>query len=232
MKRKFKLFATLASLCLSVALMAFGVYAATNVTYNVNSSVTFAAQVAGIWSSTVETGTLTNGSVVWTEVDTDSWTLEGGELEVPTAPSHTWDVNEDAETPAGPVSLVFNPGAAKNYVRYTIRFQSQSARATQIAASLATGTALFSNAGLTVRIHQAKGSTAPTIPAAADNTLDATAGKTLPAAAELAANEYYLLVIEVQLTNFKVSLNEGTDNILNLVMTALAEGQYTPANNG
>ena len=41
MKRKFKLFATIASLCLSVALMGFGVYAATQVTYNVTGTVTY-----------------------------------------------------------------------------------------------------------------------------------------------------------------------------------------------
>ena len=41
MKRKFKLFATVASLCLSVALMAFGVYAASTVTYTVSGSVNY-----------------------------------------------------------------------------------------------------------------------------------------------------------------------------------------------
>ena len=41
MKRKFKLFATVASLCLSVALMAFGVYAASTVTYTVNGTVSY-----------------------------------------------------------------------------------------------------------------------------------------------------------------------------------------------
>jgi len=54
MKRKFKLFATLASLCLSVALMAFGVYAATNVTYSVSSTVTFVSQVVGSFNWKVE----------------------------------------------------------------------------------------------------------------------------------------------------------------------------------
>ena len=56
MKRKFKLFATVASLCLSVALMAFGVYAATTVNYNVSSTVTFAAQVDVIWTADVKDG--------------------------------------------------------------------------------------------------------------------------------------------------------------------------------
>ena len=41
MKRKFKLFATVASLCLCLALMAFGVYAANNVTYSTSGTVTF-----------------------------------------------------------------------------------------------------------------------------------------------------------------------------------------------
>ena len=41
MKRKFKLFATVASLCLSVALMAFGVYAAAQVTYTVSGNVSY-----------------------------------------------------------------------------------------------------------------------------------------------------------------------------------------------
>ena len=41
MKRKLKLFATIASLCLSIALMSFGVYAATQVTYTVTGTVTY-----------------------------------------------------------------------------------------------------------------------------------------------------------------------------------------------
>lgn len=41
MKKKIKLFTTIASLCLAVALMAFGVYAATQVTYNVNGNVQY-----------------------------------------------------------------------------------------------------------------------------------------------------------------------------------------------
>lgn len=41
MKRKFKLFATIASLCMAVALMAFGVYAAQSVAYQLNGSVTY-----------------------------------------------------------------------------------------------------------------------------------------------------------------------------------------------
>ena len=43
MKKKFKLFATVASLCLAIALMGFGVYAASTVTVTVTSNVSFTA---------------------------------------------------------------------------------------------------------------------------------------------------------------------------------------------
>ena len=41
MKKKFKLFTTIASLCLAIALMGFGVYAATQVTVTVTSNVSY-----------------------------------------------------------------------------------------------------------------------------------------------------------------------------------------------
>ena len=44
MKKKFKLFATIGSLCLAVAMMTIGVLAATSVTFNVTSSVSFASE--------------------------------------------------------------------------------------------------------------------------------------------------------------------------------------------
>lgn len=44
MKKNFKLFSTIASLCLAVALMAFGVWAATTVNVGVTGSVSFTAE--------------------------------------------------------------------------------------------------------------------------------------------------------------------------------------------
>ena len=41
MKKRVKLFTTIASLCMAVALMAFGVYAAKNTTVTVNSTVQY-----------------------------------------------------------------------------------------------------------------------------------------------------------------------------------------------
>ena len=43
MKKKFKLFTTIASLCLAIALMGFGVYAATQVTVTVTNTVSYTA---------------------------------------------------------------------------------------------------------------------------------------------------------------------------------------------
>lgn len=59
MKRKVKLFTSIASLCLAVALMAFGVYAATNVEYTATGSVSFESYVAVTWEATA-TGGLTS----------------------------------------------------------------------------------------------------------------------------------------------------------------------------
>lgn len=46
MKKKFKLFASLASLCVAVALLVFGVYAASQVTYTLNNTVTYTFESA------------------------------------------------------------------------------------------------------------------------------------------------------------------------------------------
>ena len=235
MKRKFKLFATLASLCLSVALMAFGVYAATNVTYNVNSSVSFAAQVSGTWSSQVQFGTKSGDTVTWSEVvDSDTWALSGSELEDGTANAHTWNVNNGSGDSVE--DLEFNPGIAKNYVRYTIRFASSSARAASIGATV---TQLFSSNALTVRVQESVGTSAPVV---AETTTGDVKGildtsnaavaeaKAIPSAttrANVAANGYYLLVIEVELTDFTASFAENS-NLLTLALSAWAEG-YTPA---
>ena len=54
MKRKIKVFSAIASLCLAVALMAFGVYAATQVTYTLSGTVEYSASIAVKAETTVE----------------------------------------------------------------------------------------------------------------------------------------------------------------------------------
>ena len=71
MKRKFKLFATVASLCLSVALMAFGVYAAASVTYNVSGTVSYTMDHALVSvTTTVYSDTTQHGGFTSPEEDT------------------------------------------------------------------------------------------------------------------------------------------------------------------
>ena len=54
MKKKIKIFSTIASLCLAVALMAFGVYAAASIKLTATSTVTFkATEIKGYWSACV-----------------------------------------------------------------------------------------------------------------------------------------------------------------------------------
>ena len=73
MKKRFKLFATIASLCLAVALMAFGVYAATSISLTVSGNVGFTASgINGSWafkSATVTGGTFEGGKTTLTSSD-------------------------------------------------------------------------------------------------------------------------------------------------------------------
>ena len=107
MKRKFKLLATVASLCLSVALMAFGVYAASQSTYNVTSSVTYESQVAVTWNGTVAGGA--SGGVDDTEnkveyaADADAAAIE-----------HNFE------------NVVLGTGEGENVVTYTITCKNDS----------------------------------------------------------------------------------------------------------
>ncbi len=71
MKKRVKLLTTIASLCLAVALMAFGVYAAYDATLTVNGTFSFKTdKVSGSWAVTGATSTI--GEATYT---TDSVTL-------------------------------------------------------------------------------------------------------------------------------------------------------------
>lgn len=60
MKKRIKLFTTIASLCLAVALMAFGVYAATTVNFTASGKIAFSStEINGSWSLAVA---VTNGT--------------------------------------------------------------------------------------------------------------------------------------------------------------------------
>ncbi|MBE7082966.1 MAG: hypothetical protein E7378_04800 [Clostridiales bacterium] len=80
MKKRVKLFTTIASLCLAVALMAFGVYAATNVHTDIASNIhytstgidgTWAIEVTAVGGTVTNPTSLTNSSIEITAYDTD-----------------------------------------------------------------------------------------------------------------------------------------------------------------
>ncbi len=73
MKKRVKLLTTIASLCLAVALMAFGVYAATTISAEVNSTISFtSSDIAGKWEVTVTgAGTLAKTTVIDSSASTD-----------------------------------------------------------------------------------------------------------------------------------------------------------------
>ena len=80
MKKRVKLLTTIASLCLAVALMAFGVYAASNINVTVNSTISFtSSDIAGKWDVKVEgAGTLAETTVTDATNSTEP-TVEGDE---------------------------------------------------------------------------------------------------------------------------------------------------------
>ena len=123
MKRKFKLFATLASLCLSVALMAFGVYAATNVTYNVTSTVSFAAQVAGQFGYSISGGGIAETSTNQTResLDDANYRVNGSEV----FDNNGQGTTKTLSTLALP-DMVFDISTGDKEVTYYISFVSAS----------------------------------------------------------------------------------------------------------
>lgn len=87
MKKRVKLITTIASLCLAVALMAFGVYAATSVSFGVTSSVSFVMDKVYVSiAGSVTGGTDTTGNV--RTYNAASYTMSGegeGAYQIPNA---------------------------------------------------------------------------------------------------------------------------------------------------
>lgn len=86
MKKNFKLFSTIASLCLAVALMAFGVWAATSVSLGVTSKVKFTvsdvfvditgkATLGGVQEGATFTATSYAGTVANAKLDNETWAI-------------------------------------------------------------------------------------------------------------------------------------------------------------
>lgn len=126
MKRKFKLFATIASLCLCLALMAFGVYAASAVKYTASGSVSF--EVSDVFVTMQSTLKSTVGGQPATDIAKPaqkSYTGEGDAAKVPStteAYQDTFNVVQFKKTGDNIVLTVTitNDGASKVNVKFTV----------------------------------------------------------------------------------------------------------------
>ena len=228
MKRKFKLFATLASLCLSVALMAFGVYAATHVTYNVTSTVSFASQVAGQFS----------------------WLIDGGSMADETGRSGSENALNGTEvhnTGSGAESLyaltrnlgevVFHPETEELVITYYIYFENMS---TDTDAVVSTSIANLyglptANNQLSIKVVQDKAGTKAAAKSAVDGVLALESGETgyvapassIPTLASVTldkttandAEVFYVVAVQVTLVNATTKLVADTNDTLNLTLS-------------
>lgn len=104
MNKKFKLFTTIASLCLAVCLMAFGVWAASSVSYSITASLKYevgnniSAKISGVGfasaDATVKTGTGTGATLAEIELKGDAHEgLQTGAF------SFTGDITLDSSKP-------------------------------------------------------------------------------------------------------------------------------------
>ena len=108
MRRKLKLFSAIASLCLAVALMAFGVYAASQVTYTLNGSVTY--DVSNVLVKI--TGRYTESSSTFANV-TDPKTLQySGTSHNLTGADYSNDYTGTEQTPSDDVNVAFGTYSA------------------------------------------------------------------------------------------------------------------------
>ncbi len=116
MKKSFKLATTIASLCLAVALLAFGVYAATSSSLTLNSTVTFTSQ---------------DVQVNW------EWSVEGGNLATANSGNYQTTAEgtaDDKEVSLGTVNFVTTSGDAGKTIKYTITCTNTGAKSVKVTA--------------------------------------------------------------------------------------------------
>ena len=135
MKKRVKILTTIASLCLAVALMAFGVYAAAQQKMTVGSTVSFTAQVAVTWGWEVEGGTLENK-------------VSGTKQVAAIDPEATFDPS-DENTNALPETVQF-ANAANNTITYTFTCKNDGADAIKV---VVVHTPVVATANLEVDYH-------------------------------------------------------------------------------
>lgn len=116
MNKKFKLIGTVASLCLAICLMGIGVYAASSVSLNVTSNVTFNAESVFVgYKGKIERATTGDfDSPEELVAEHADWVTNGS----------TGAASSGALTAWNPAEVSFEEG--KQFIRYTITFQNNS----------------------------------------------------------------------------------------------------------
>ena len=202
MKRKFKLFATIASLCLSVALMAFGVYAATQATYNVSSSVSFVAQVKCTFTAAVVDG---NDADISNNAANAEFVVNGNETDA--AVSQTWAAN----------GLEFSNAQYKNVIKYTFTCTNTGAQPIAVALDLDSKYVTVANV-MTLGVKESVWSNSEIVETARAD-MDALIG-----IASLPASETYTIELTLTLTDFSRTLTQQTLTLA-LIATPIANPQ-------
>ena len=189
MKKKVKLFASIASLCLAVALMAFGVYAATSVTYKVTGTVTFESQVAVTWTGKIEGGMTLPG----TKTDTYQVTADGtgGQGD------DTWAIGE----------AQFGPATAERTITYTFECHNDGSEPVHVTATL---TELFGDDNLTVVVKQGDKGASSVVPGAST-------GSSLTATT-IAVGGTYECIITVTLDDPTITVSSGNSLSLSFLV--------------
>lgn len=118
MRKGLKIATTVASLCLAVALLAFGVYAATSSTLSINSTVSFTSQ---------------DVQVLW------EWSVSGGSLTTATEGEYQTTAEgavDDKDVSLGTVNFVTNSGDAGKTIKYTIKCTNTGAKSVKVTAPI------------------------------------------------------------------------------------------------
>ena len=137
MKKRAKIITTIASLCLAVALMAFGVYAATQVTFNVTTKVSFEVEDVFITINAAAHKDASGDTTGATQLDAmAAWKsyTPGEEAGDPNVPGATVG---GAATPAPSWTMAANTyklDSVNKYVVYVITVSNDDCHAIQIAA--------------------------------------------------------------------------------------------------
>ena len=119
MKKGLKIATTVASLCLAIALLTFGVYAATSSTLSINSTVSFTSK---------------DVQVLW------EWSVSGGSLTTATTGDYQTTAEgavDDKDVTLGTVNFVTNNGDAGKTIKYTIKCTNTGAKPVAITAPTA-----------------------------------------------------------------------------------------------